>query len=233
MSLRQDVVPLDLKLARVTPIYKGKGNKLSGYTKYRPISVVSHLGQILEKLLNTNSWLSLPNILSQFTITVSNNCLINSWLKNIDSVMYTTACLTDLSKCFDCIHHTILFQKLRNIGITDTEFDWFRSYLYIRKQVVYFNNKLSPEMNLNIGIPQGTVLGPILFLIYTNELPSILVPKNSCVMYADDITNYSSATALTSSAFNLQNILKATVDWINENGLNINIREVKLHYNWI
>ena len=66
-------------------------------------------------------------------------------------------------------------------------------------------------MNLNIGIPQGTVLGPILFLIYTNELPSVL-PKNSYVMYADDITINSSATTLTSSPFNLQNILKATVD---------------------
>ena len=149
------------------------------------------------------------------------NFVINSWLKNIDSGMFTTACLIDLSKCFDCIHHKILFQKLKNIEITDTEFDWFCSYLYNREQVVYFNNELSPEMNLNIGIPQGTVLGRILFLIYMNELPSIL-PKNSCVMYADDITIYSSATTLTSSAFNLQNIINTTVNWINKNGLNIN-----------
>ena len=71
-------------------------------------------------------------------------------------------------------------------------------------------------MNLNIGILQGTVLGPILFLIYMNELPSIL-PNNPCVMYADNITINSSATTLTSSAFNLQKISNTAVDWINEN----------------
>ena len=233
LSLRQGVVPLDFKLARVTPIYKGKGNK-SEYTNHRPISVVSHLGKILEKAVKHQlvAFLTQHSLLSQYQMAYINgrstqsalNFLINSWLKNIDSGMFTTACLIDLSKCFDCIHHKILFQKLKNIGITDTEFDWFCSYLYNRKQVVYFNNELSPEINLNIGIPQGTVLGPILFLIYMNELTSIL-PKNSCVMYADDITIYSSATTLTSSAFNLQNIINTTVNWINENGLNINVEK--------
>ena len=110
LSLRQG----DFKLARVTPIYIGRGNK-SEYTNYRRISVVSHLGKILEKADKHQllAFLTQHSLLSQYQTAYIKgrstqsalNFVINSWLKNIDSGMFTTACLIDLSKCFDGIHH--------------------------------------------------------------------------------------------------------------------------------
>ena len=88
--------------------------------------------------------------------------LTNTWLKNIDNGLYTCGLMIDLSKCFDSVHHGILLQKLVNYGITNTEYSWFKSYLDNGQQVVNFNNQISDKENLNIGVPQGTVLGPTL-----------------------------------------------------------------------
>ena len=95
---------------------------------------------------------------------------------------------------FDTVHHGILLQKLVNYGITNTQYSWFKSYLG-NQQVVNFNNQISDKDNLNIGVPQGTVLVPILFLIHMKELPNIL-PYNSCIMFADDITIFFAAKNL-------------------------------------
>ena len=84
--------------------------------------------------------------------------LTNTWLKNIDNGLYTCGLMIDLSKCFDSVHHGILLQKLVNYKITNTEYSWFKSYLDNRQQVVNFNNQISDKENLNIEVPQGTVL---------------------------------------------------------------------------
>ena len=115
------------------------------------------------------------------------NFILNNVLNNINNGIYTCTCLIDLSKCFDCVHHEILLNKLNKYGINDRELAWFRSYLNNRKQVVSYNNISSSACNINIG-----VLSPILFLIYMNDLPNIL-PKDHCIMYADDITLFSSS----------------------------------------
>ena len=104
--------------------------------------------------------------------------------------------------CFDCVHHNILIDKLNKYGFRYSELHWFHSYLQNRKQIVKFNNEVSPQLNLNIGFPQGTVLGPILYLIYMNDLPDIL-PGNSFIMYADDMTLYSCAKNLIDASYQL------------------------------
>ena len=148
--------------------------------------------------------------------------LTNTWLKNIDNGLYTCALMIDLSKCFDSVHHGILLQKLVSYEITNTEYSWFKSYVDNRQQVVNFNNQISDKENLNIGVPQGTVLGPNLFLIYMNELPNIL-PYNSSVMFADDISIFSAAKNLNDATVTLQNITNQTVEWLDNSRFTINI----------
>ena len=104
--------------------------------------------------------------------------------------------------CFDCVHHNILIDKINKYGFNYSELHWFHSYLQNRKQIVKFNNEVSPQLNLNIGFPQGTVFGPILYLIYMNALPDIL-PDNSFIMYADDMTLYSCAKNLIDASYQL------------------------------
>ena len=127
--------------------------------------------------------------------------LTNTWLKIKDNGLYT---MIDSSKCFESVHRGILLQKLVKYGITHTEYSWFKSYLDNRQQVINFNDQISDKENLNNGVPQGTVLGPILFLIYIKELSNIL-PYNSCVMFANDITIFSAAKNLNDAAVTLQN----------------------------
>ena len=217
----------------MTPIYKGKGLK-SELGNYRPISVISHISKILEKIVKDQimDFLTEQNLVTEYQMAYIRgrstqsaiNFLTNHWLNNIDNGLYTTACLIDLSKCFDCVNSDILLQKLTKYGINGIPLNWFRSYLSNRKQVVYFNNKISSVVNLNIGVPQGTVLGPILFLIYMNDLIDIL-PNKSCIMYADDIALFPSATNLETAVSKLQYIINDTVTWIDQNKLIINVEK--------
>ena len=228
LSLQRGVIPDDLKLARINPIFKGKGD-ISNMSNYRPISVISYLGKILEKSVKHQlvQYLNRFGFITNYQMAYMKerstqmviNFISNNVLNNINNGLYTCTCLIDLSKCFDCVHHEILLNKLNKYGINDRELAWFRSYLNNRKQVVSYNNISSSACNINIGVPQGTVLGPMLFLIYMNELPNIL-PKDHCIMYADDNTLFSSSKNFSEANTKLQNIVSKTVDWIDKNRFN-------------
>ena len=83
---------------------------------------------------------------------------------------HTIAIFCDLRKVFDCCDHSILFEKMRRLGVCGVELDWFRSYLSGRQQFVYLKNMKSTKLNIKTGVPQGSILGPVLFLIYINDL---------------------------------------------------------------
>ena len=91
---------------------------------------------------------------------------VDEWLQNIDDLLVTSVCFLDISKCFDTIDHTILMSKLSNYGVGDYEAKWFQSYLNHREQVVVYNNEISDSASVTIGVPQGSTLGPLLFLLY-------------------------------------------------------------------
>ncbi len=106
----------------------------------------------------------------------------------------TIAIFCDLRKAFDTVNHEILLKKMHKMGIRDKELDWFKNYLSNRKQFVYLNGKSSSLLEILLGVPQGSTLGPILFLIYINDLPLSTLLKS--LLFADD-------TALLASGSNI------------------------------
>ena len=121
--------------------------------------------------------------------------VIDDWLENVNDGAITGACLLDISKCFDSINHTILLKKLEMYGITCTELTWFSSYLSGRKQVVKFHQETSEFCDITCGVPQGSVLGPILFLLFINDISNFVVEGCVLNMDADDVIIYTSATS--------------------------------------
>ena len=149
------------------------------------------------------------------TITALHN-IVNEWLKNINNGLINAVCALDLSKGFDSLSHNILLYKLAKYGIQDKALNWFRSYLQNRKQHVKCNGNLSKCTNINTGIPQGSILGPFLFLIYMNDL-SFNIGKGICEMYADDTTIGSNSQTLNDLELHLQENIDITVKWITAN----------------
>ena len=120
--------------------------------------------------------------------------LIENKLRNLDEKLYTCALFIDLSKAFDTVDHTILIKKLQHYGIRGVALDLIKSYLSDRRQYTRVNGINSNELEIDIGVPEGSVLGPLLFLLYINDLPfaSFLLTK----LYADDTCFLFSATSL-------------------------------------
>ena len=147
--------------------------------------------------------------------------IIDNWLNNIDNGKITRACFLDLSKCFDTVSHSILLEKLPNYGIIDIELNLFKSYLTDRQQLVKCNGKVSKLMNLSTGIPQETILGPILFVLYANDIFHNL-SEGTCIMYANDITLFVSWSSINQAQERLQICVNETYTWLNNNKLLVN-----------
>ena len=159
--------------------------------------------------------------------------LIDDILENVNNKEITALCFLDIRKCFDTIDHKILLTKLYKYGIQNTELMWFKSYLADRKQVLYCNGASSTELGVNIGVPQGTVLGPILFLLYVNDLSNAV--KNASInIYADDVVIYSSHENVDILKNQMQDTMNDVFKWYNENRLALSIEKCNtlvVHHN--
>ena len=143
---------------------------------YRPISVIGHIARLVESLvcsqiihyLESHDFISHDQsaYLKRHSTQTSLHRVIDDWLENINEGELTGACLLDISKCFDSINHDILLKKLEMYGFQDVELTWFKSYLYNRQQLVSFQQETSEYLDIKNGVPQGSVLGPILFLLF-------------------------------------------------------------------
>ena len=127
----------------------------------------------------------------------------------------------DLSKCFDTIDHTILIKKLHMYGITGTTLKWFKHYLNSRKQCVTLKGLTSSYIDVIMGIPQGSILGPILFLLFINDFPSC-INKCQCNIFADDAILYTQSSTLEEAQCELQTDLNNVIKWFNSNKLHVN-----------
>ena len=146
----------------------------------------------------------------------------NDWYLNIDKGKYTAVVYIDLKKAFDTVDHDILLRKLNFCGLKGKELSWFRSYLTDRRQCCKVNGQISATDSITCGVPQGSCLGPLLFLVYINDLPSCL--KNSLVsMYADDTSIYYASESVSEINQAVNADLEALKGWLERNKLSLNV----------
>ena len=147
-------------------------------------------------------------------------------LNTLDKKQIAALLLIDFSKAFDMVDHSILLSKLEHYGIRGLNLNWFRSYLTNRTQYVHINNRDSDKLSLNYGVPQGSILGPLLFVIYINDLPNISSIAKF-VLYADDANLIITADNFHEIRAKLEILLEQLDSWVKENGLKLNLNKTK------
>ena len=231
-SFQTGIFPDALKIGKVIPIHKGGSTQ--EVNNYRPITLLSIFDKIIEKLMHKRlyNYLSLHNILfcNQFGFRKNNSTTfaliqITEIIKEtIEKNKYGCGIFIDLRKAFDTVNHQILLTKLEHYGIRGTALNWFKSYLCNRKQYVFNNGEASQVKHIISGVPQGSVLGPLLFLIYINDLPNI---SNVLQFYlfADDTNIYYEDDSPEKLELTINKELKKLNTWLLVNRLSLNIEK--------
>ena len=227
ISLKTGVFPVEWKYARLAPIFKGGLKSETG--NYRPISVLSTLARVFERIIynqlsnyfESNGYLTkcqsgFRKFHSTLTAILKNS---NDWLLNMDNGSINGMVLFDLKKAFDTVDHEILLSKLASYG---GEHKWFKSYLTSRKHCCILEGERSSMEEVTCGISQGSCLGPLLFLIYINNLPLALANCGTSI-FADD----SGIMAASKTVNEIQSLLQEDIDflvvWMNANKLTLNL----------
>uniref|UniRef100_A0A8C8E0L6 Reverse transcriptase domain-containing protein n=1 Tax=Oryzias sinensis TaxID=183150 RepID=A0A8C8E0L6_9TELE len=229
LSFTTAEVPLAWKRAKVIPLHKGgKSNDMSNY---RPISIINSIVKVYEKIIfnQLSEYLTLNNILSpfqsgfqkHFSTTSALLKFTNDIFSGFDNNMLTGALFIDLTKAFDMVDHYLLLDKLHSIGLDRSSLLWFNSYLHHRQQCVLFNGSYSNFLSVDKGVPQGSALGPLLFSIFINDLPTKCIYSN-IQLYADDTVIYSSKSNIVDIQHSIQHDFNSVQLWLESNKLLLN-----------
>ena len=234
LSLNTSTVPSAWKEAKIVPIYKSGAS--SSVENYRPISVLPILSKLLEKAVHTqlSTFLERNNLLndSQFgyrenrSTDLASALLIDSIRKNGDNGLLTGTLFLDLSKAFDTINHDLIIKKLASYGVGNHETNWFSDYLFCRSQTVIVGNQKSSKFNVSCGVPQGSILGPLIFLMFFNDFPEQLSRAN-CLQYADDTVIYFASSDANEIEKVLQEEINNIFTYFENNELILNLKKGK------
>ena len=234
LSIKTSTVPSIWKIAKITPVFKSGDS--SQPENYRPISVLPVLSKILEKAVHSNliSFLEDENLLndcqygfrSKRSTKLASTLFCDEIRREIDAGKMVGAVYIDLSKAFDTIGHAILFKKLEMYGVNRQELDWFVDYLFGRSQLVEINNTRSDKEPIYCGVPQGSILGPLLFIVFYNDFAESLA-HSRLIMYTDDTVVYVAEKDVKNIEMKLNEDLERISKYFCMNELIINLKKGK------
>lgn len=233
-SLEQGIFPNLLKQAIVKPIYKSKDSSLMN--NFRPISLLPSLSKVFEKiihkrllefltkhkLINDNQFGFLPGKNTELAIFT----MIRHIVENLTAKYMNMTVFLDLSKAFDCVNHGLLLSKLERCGVRGTSLSLIESYLTDRTQRVSLSGTLSDQLPITSGVPQGSVLGPLLFILFINDLPYNL--ETDSILFADDTSLMVKAVTTHSLVTECQRHVRDCLTWFRDNSLQVNIAKTQV-----
>ena len=232
--LTQSIFPDALKHAVVTPLYKKRNREDALY--YRPISITTNLSKIFERIIATQIGTYMNDtrqyskcqfgFRQRFSTSDALLYCIEKWRKSLikkslDDNQYAVVASLDLSKAFDSIDHDILMTKLKHLGFDNQSTALIKSFLHGRYQAVKIKDSVSPWMKLVRGVPQGTILGPLLFTLYVNDI----IEQINCdvAQYADDTLLFTASTDLDEACRKLEQNYGQLVQYFNMHKMQVNV----------
>ena len=239
-SISEGIFPDQMKIAEIIPLFKGKGSDQP--VNYRPISLLLTMSKLLEKIIYkcTIRYIDKYKILydSQYGFHLKRSCeqAILELIGNILDSKNDKTSFLDLSKAFDTLGHDVLLKKLDIYGIQGTFNDWFRNYLHNRSLVCKLNtveNKTikSDIYNIAYGTAQGSCLGPLLFILFTNDI-HLLTTYSKIILFVDDTTLYSHHRKIQFLKYMMEHDMNMLINWFKANQLSLNVEKTRMIKFW-